>query len=99
MMNASLQERLYRRLDQAPESKAIAYYDPKETLSWISFEQLYNHSLEISAQLTNKGFKQGDVCVIVLPSGHLAARSILGVLLLGGNPLLVAPPAVQGKPP
>lgn len=97
MMNASLQERLYRRLDEAPESKAIAYYDPKETLSWISYEQFYNQSLEIAAQLSKKGFQPGDVCAIVLPSGHLAARSIMAVLQMGGNPLLVAPPAVQGS--
>ncbi len=97
MTNASLQERLYRRLDQAPESRAIAYYDPSETLSWISFEELFNQSLEVSARLADSGLKQGDVCVIVLPSGHLAARSIMGVLLLGGLPLLVAPPAVQGS--
>lgn len=97
MINASLQARLYQRLDQSPESKAIAYYDPKEALSWVTFEELYNQSLEIAAQLSSKGFKEGDVCVIVLPSGHLAARSIMGVLLLGGNPLLVAPPAVQGS--
>ncbi|MFK7847465.1 MAG: AMP-binding protein [Rhodothermales bacterium] len=97
MMNASLQERLYRRLDEAPESKAIAYYDPKDTLSWISYEQFYTQSLEIAAQLSKKGLQPGDVCAIVLPSGHLAARSIMAVLQLGGNPLLVAPPAVQGS--
>lgn len=97
MMTASLQERLFRRLDEAPESRAIAYYDPSETLSWISFKELYDQSAEVAARLMEQGFKPGDVCVIVLPSGHLAARSIFAVLLLGGIPLLVAPPAVQGS--
>ncbi len=97
MMNASLQERLYRRLDEAPESRAIAYYDPSKELSWISFKELFEQSAEVAARLQEQGFKPGDVCVIVLPSGHLAARSIFGVLLLGGLPLLVAPPAGQGS--
>lgn len=97
MERASLQERLYRRLDEAPDSRAIAYYDAAEKLAWISYSEFYNQSLEVAAQLAANGFGKGDVCVIVLPSGHLAARSIMAVLQMGGNPLLVAPPAVQGS--
>lgn len=96
-MTASIQERLYKRLAKFPDSPAIAYYDPKEQLEWLSFERLYRQASCISNRLAEKGFKHGDVCVIVLPSDHLSVRSVLAVLLSGGIPLLVAPPSVQGS--
>lgn len=96
-MNASIQERLYRRLDQAPDSNALAYYDPAQSLNWLTYEQLYTQATQVASQLSEQGLKQGDVCVIVLPSGHLAARSVFAVLLLGARPLLVSPPTVQGS--
>ena len=96
-MNSSIQQRLFDRLEKVPGSRAIAYYDPKENLEWLTYEELFKQSSQIAAQLRDKGLKQGDVCVIVLSSDHLAVRSVFAVLLLGGLPLLVAPPTVQGS--
>ena len=96
-MTVSIQKRLFDRLDRAPESKAIAYYDPKKQLEWITYAQLYAQSTQIAGKLAEQGLKPGDVCVIALPSDHLSVRSIFAVLMLGGIPLLVAPPSVQGS--
>ncbi len=46
--------------------------------------------------LAGQGLRQGDVCVILLSSGELAANVTLGVLLLGAVPLLVAPTVIGG---
>ena len=96
-MNVSIQERLFNRLDQAPESKAIAYYEPAKPVEWFTYSQLFKQSSLVAANLAENGLKPGEVCVIVLQSDHLAVRAVMAVLISGGIPLLVAPPSVQGS--
>lgn len=95
-MNQSLQSRLYQRLEQAPQRRAIAFYDAKRKFSWSSFEQLCARAAGYGMALAEQGLGRGDVCVILLPSGELAANITLGVLLLGAVPLLVSPTVIGG---
>jgi acyl-CoA synthetase (AMP-forming)/AMP-acid ligase II len=52
--------------------------------------------MEVGSQLLAADLGQGDVCVIVLPSGQDAATVLIATLLVGGIPLLVCPPTLVG---
>ena len=92
----SLQSRLYQRLEEAPQRRAIAFYDAERRFSWSSFEQLHARAAGYATALAGQGLGRGHVCVILLPSGELAANVTLGVLLLGAVPLLVSPTVIGG---
>lgn len=96
-MNQSLQARLYQRLEQEPDSRALAFYDVDGLGEWISYKAFYSQASRMAVQLKDLGLQRGDVCIIVLPSNEYSATAILAVLLLGGLPLLVAPPVVKGS--
>jgi fatty-acyl-CoA synthase len=93
----SLQSRLYEQVQQSPDRRALTFYDPKEDVSWLSIEALYGQAQRTAEHLTRHGLQRGDVCVIVLPSDAFAAKLVLAVLLVGGVPIFVAPPTVQGS--
>ena len=95
-MSESLQSRLYQQLEDGPQRRAITFYDAKSRFSWSSFEQFHARAAGYGTALAGQGLQRGDVCIILLPSGELAANVTLGVLLLGAVPLLVAPTVIGG---
>lgn len=95
----SLQARLLARLDEAPDRRSIAFYDRHGHFTWLRFAELHSRAARLGAALAGHGLGRGEVCLIVLPSGELAATLILAVLLLGAVPLLVAPPTLQSAGP
>ncbi len=94
-MPESLQQLLYRRLDEAPEGRALAWYSSSPAFSWMTFEDLMTRATGPAACLAEEGVRAGDVCIIVLPSEELAALLVLAVLQLGAVPLLIAPPLLR----
>jgi fatty-acyl-CoA synthase len=96
VMNGSLQERIMQRLAEAPDAPCLAFYGRERELRWRSREAVHRGAATLARRLRDDGLNVGDVCVIVLPSGEAAATMLLAVLLLGGVPLLVAPPALIG---
>ncbi len=95
-MTESVQTLIYRRLDEEPEGRALAWYTPAGTFSWTSFQDLIGRAEAAAQRLAAEGLRAGDVCILVLPSDEAAATQVLAVLLLGAVPLLVAPPLLQG---
>ena len=95
-LGATLQERFGDRLRRYPDGRALAFYQPGKPIEWRSFAEFHSDSLAAAGALTNRGLKQGDVCLIVLPSGEQAAITLMAVLLLGAKPLLIAPPTLLG---
>lgn len=93
----TLQSRLRERLERAPERRALAFYAPNGEFSWIRFGDVYRRAEGLAAVLGEHGLGRGEVGMIVLPSGELAATTTLAVLLCGAVPLLVAPPVVAGS--
>ena len=96
-MEQSIQARLYARLEKAPERRAIAFYNGRGEVSWKSFWQFHNQAVGYAARLREQGLRNGDVCILVLPSNELCATLIFSILILGAIPLLVAPPTIQGE--
>ncbi|OGO25498.1 MAG: hypothetical protein A2W33_05685 [Chloroflexi bacterium RBG_16_52_11] len=95
--NATIQARLYNRLEKDPGGRAISFYDDSGRFNWYTYEQFYARATSYAAQLVEKGLGKGDVCLLVLPSSELSATLLLANLLLGSLPLLIAPPSIQGK--
>lgn len=92
----TLQERFRDRLARHPDDRALAFYRPGKPVEWLSFSDFHSEALAVAGGLARRGLKQGDVCLIVLPSGPQSATILMAALLLGAKPLLVAPPALLG---
>ncbi len=91
----SLQARLLARLAAAPEGPALGFYERGE-LRWLSREGFHSRAAAVGAVLAENGLRPREACLVVLPSGELAATVVLAILLRGGVPLLVSPPLLQG---
>lgn len=96
MNEPSLQALLQARLDRNPEGRALTFYTARGEYAWQTFEEFYAKAASSAARLADHGLRKGDVCILVLPSNELSATLLMSVLLLGGLPLLIAPPSLQG---
>ena len=92
----TLQTRLRDRLERAPERPALAFADPAGVYRWRSFAEVYADAAGYGAALAERGLERDRVCVLALPSDELCGQLLLGALLIGARPLLVAPPVVRG---
>jgi acyl-CoA synthetase (AMP-forming)/AMP-acid ligase II len=95
-VSQTIQGRLWNRLDTDPEGRALAFYRTDGSYHWASFSQVVSEAAGTAYRLAELGIGPGAVVVIVLPSGEPAARMLLATLLLGGLPLLMAPPSLFG---
>ena len=94
--STSLQARLWQRLEEAADQPALSFYRGNNIGPWSTFAELYRQASATARHLGEQGLKDGDICIIVLPSEEPAARYVLGTLLLGAVPLLIAPPSLTG---
>jgi len=97
MRDDSLQARLQARLESVPGSRALTSYAPDGTFRWTEFGDLHRRARGVAAVLHERGLREGDVGLIVLPSAELSAVTTLAMLLTGAVPLQVAPPVVAGS--
>ncbi|MBI3824884.1 MAG: AMP-binding protein [Candidatus Rokubacteria bacterium] len=91
----SLQHRLYCQLERGPERRAIAFLGPRGTVAWRSWRQFLEAASGYSRWLAEQGLGRGQVCALALQSDEACATALMGTLLLGAVPLLVAPPMLQ----
>jgi acyl-CoA synthetase (AMP-forming)/AMP-acid ligase II len=96
MTGGSLQANILAQLSEAPERRCLCFYGGREPVSWRSREQVYGRAVAVAWQLRREGLRRCDVCIIVLPSGELAASALLATIFLGAVPLLIAPPTLVG---
>ncbi len=92
----TLQHALADRLQRAPDARALAFADARGGIDWITFGDLHQQAAARAHLLAEKGLRPGDVCLFVLSSNRACALALLGCLLAGGVPVLVAPPIVRG---
>jgi acyl-CoA synthetase (AMP-forming)/AMP-acid ligase II len=98
-MDRTIQARFYRQVEKTPDARAVVFPDPDGGMEWRSYEQLLERARRSAGWLREQGVGSADVCLLVLPSGELAATLLLGCLLRGALPLLIAPPTLQGHDP
>jgi len=91
----SLQHRLYRQAERGAGRRAIAFVSPDGAVGWRTWQEFLDGAAGYSAWLSEEGLRQGGVCVLGLQSDEACAKALLGTLLLGAVPLLVAPPMLQ----
>jgi fatty-acyl-CoA synthase len=96
MIRESLQASILARLREAPERPSLCFYGPQQVVHWRSRQEVYQSSVSIARYLQAYGVRRGDVCIILLPSGEMAATCLIATLLAGAIPLLIAPPALVG---
>lgn len=92
----TLQHALAARLQHAPDARALAFVDAGGGFDWITFGDLHQQAAARAHYLSEQGLRPGEVCLIVLPSDRACLLAVLGCLLAGGVPVLVAPPIVRG---
>ena len=96
MRNGSLQAEILTRLGEAPDRPCVSFYGSDGMFRWQTREEVYTRAAAAAEQMRRHGLRSGDVCVVVLPSGAIAANVLIASLLLGAVPLLVAPPTLVG---
>lgn len=94
-MTASLQARLWQRLEHDPDGRALAWFDKTEVVRWLSMADVMSSAAGLARRLAERGVRKGDPVVVVLASREPAGRALLAALLLGAVPLLVGPPTLQ----
>lgn len=92
----SVQAQLAARLEQAPDGRAFTFIDAEEKLSWCSYQDFHQAAAARGAILAERGLAKGETCVLILRSSEFCAETVLGCLLIGAPPVLVAPPVVGG---
>jgi acyl-CoA synthetase (AMP-forming)/AMP-acid ligase II len=70
--------------------------DSQGDVRWRSVEELHREASRIGSLLVDRGLGRDDVCVLVLAPDEFCARALLGCLIIGAVPVLVAPPVVRG---
>ncbi len=94
----SLQARLLRALQRAPEGPALSFATEGGDYPWRSMAQVLRRAAGAAERLREAGLKPGRACVVALPSGEDSAAATLGALLLNALPLQAAPPSLQSAP-
>ncbi len=92
----SLQAHLWDHLENDGDRRALAFYDKSRKADWSTFHDLMTGAAGSATLLAEAGVRKGDTCVLVAANDRLTADALLGVLMLGGIPLLLAPPSIQG---
>jgi acyl-CoA synthetase (AMP-forming)/AMP-acid ligase II len=95
-MDETIQGTLNTRAETAPDRRAIGFVDADGAAAWTSWGELRQRAGGVARRLREEGLGAGDACVLVLPSDETSAYLLVGTLLAGGVPLLVAPPPLLG---
>lgn len=93
--DGTLQASLARHLETTPDRRALAFYKSGKT-EWATYQELMKGAAGAALQLAEAGLSSGDCCVLVAGNDRVTVDALLGALLMGAVPLLVAPPVIQG---
>jgi len=78
---------------QHPERPHIQLYEDQHDGEVISYRQLHSSALQIAAGLQQRGLQAGEPVSLMLPSGPGYFYSFFGILMAGGIPVPIYPPA------
>lgn len=91
-----MQSEFRARLEADPDGRALTFLDSRGRFQWRSFADVFQSAAKVGSILASKGLRKGDAVVLVVPSDQDACHAVLGCLLIGALPVLVAPPVVHG---
>ena len=82
------------RAERQPDRTHVLLYEmDSESALRLSFRDLQNGARRIAAGLMHEGFEPGQAASIMLPTGREYLESFFGVMLAGGIPVPIYPPA------
>jgi acyl carrier protein len=68
-------------------------YGEDDTVQTLSYAQLFEEAARIATGLVEQGLAPGESVAIMLPTGSAYLSSFLAILLAGGTPVPIYPPA------
>ncbi|MSQ87772.1 MAG: acyl-phosphate glycerol 3-phosphate acyltransferase [Betaproteobacteria bacterium] len=89
---STLIEALQYHLERQPDRLTVFLYE-NETETPLSYRALYEGALGYAARLAERGLQPGQMVAIMLPTCKEYLYSFYGVLLAGGVPVPLYPPA------
>ena len=78
---------------QHPNRPHIQFYQDDGKGEVITYAQLQTNAENVAASLQERGLKMGDTVAIMLPTGREYFFSYFGILMAGGIPVPIYPPA------
>jgi acyl carrier protein len=78
---------------QHPDRPHIQFYKDDGKGEVITYAQLQTSAVRVAASLQQYGLKMGDSVAIMLPTGREYFFSFFGILMAGGIPVPIYPPA------
>jgi acyl carrier protein len=88
----TLTEALEYHVDRQPDRLTVFLYEEEKEIP-ITYRQLWDRALGYAARLAEAGLKPGQMVAIMLPTSKEYLYSFYGVLLAGGVPVPLYPPA------
>jgi len=92
-MAHTLPEVLKWHVDHHPERTHLYLYETAERITPLSYGELFEASLQVAASLQHRGLERGQTVALMLPTSRAYFVSFFGVLLAGGVPVPIYPPA------
>ncbi|NOR57004.1 MAG: AMP-binding protein [Sulfurimonas sp.] len=89
----TLVELLQWHVARHPDRAHIQFYQDDGNGELITYTQLYENSKKVAASLQYYGMKKGDSVAIMLPTSREYFFSFFGILIGGGVPVPIYPPA------
>jgi len=89
----TLQEVLAWHLDHQADRVHIHLYGEGDEPQEISYQTLYEGASRVASGLQQHGLRAGETVAIMLPTSRSYFFSFLGILLAGGIPVPIYPPA------
>jgi acyl-CoA synthetase (AMP-forming)/AMP-acid ligase II len=96
-MHSSLQASLYHQLERCAGQRLLGFMDAAKGVTWLTGHEVYDRARHCAGCLAAHGVKAGNPCILVLPSGQWCANVVLGALMCGAVPLLIAPPLLTNS--
>ncbi|MCW9058067.1 MAG: AMP-binding protein [Gammaproteobacteria bacterium] len=93
----TLIEVLQWHVEQHPERVHIQFYQDEGEGERIRYGDLWEHAVNIAAVLQERGVERGEPVAIMLPTGPDYFYSFYGILLAGGVPVSLYPPARRAQ--
>ncbi len=88
----TLTEALIRHAEMNPDRPHIYLTGEQESDKILTYQDLLQEAMAVSAGLQEKGLQGGETVAIMLPTGAHFFYAFLGILLAGGIPVPVYPP-------
>jgi acyl carrier protein len=93
----TLVEVLHWHARHHPDRAHIRFYTDRGDGEVITYGQLMTEALAVGNGLQAIGFEPGDRALIMLPTGRDYFLSFFGILMAGGIPVPIYPPARRGQ--